>query len=135
MPHLNDRFIIYALYGDRLYVSQKKALLLIPFKEQNAHTFPLLFMSKRKRNALYKIRGRNCLCTSKYVNNKLSLIFNSWFIFLSSYHSYETSFATKGRLETPTITQQHIVMKPLLIWPQNHGIILSVINTFSPNKL
>ena len=103
MPRLNDRVIIHALYWDRIYVSQKKAILLIRFKEQNTHTFPVLLKSKN-RKFIYKIRVKNCLFTGKYVNNKFSPIFNSWLIFPSTSHNYETSFATQVQLEISTIT-------------------------------
>ena len=51
-----------------------------------------------------KIKIENCLFISKYVNNKLPPIFNSWFIFSSTCHNYETSFAAKGHLKIPTVT-------------------------------
>ena len=53
---------------------------------------------------LEKINVENSLFISKYVSNKLPSIFNSWFIFSSIYHNYETSFATKGHLKSPTDT-------------------------------
>ena len=51
-----------------------------------------------------KIKTKNSLFISKYVNNKLPPIFNSWFIFSSIYLNYETSFAAKGHLKSPTDT-------------------------------
>ena len=51
-----------------------------------------------------KIKIGNCLFISKYVNNKLHPIFNTWFIFSSTSHHYETSPATRGPLKIPTIT-------------------------------
>ena len=51
-----------------------------------------------------KINIENSLFISKYVSNKLPPIFNSWCILSSIYHNYETSFATKGHLKSPTDT-------------------------------
>ena len=88
---------------NRLFILQKKALRLIHFKERNAHTVPLFFRSKIMKLP-DKIKIENCLFISKYVNNKLPPIFNSWFIFSSTCHNYETSFAAKGHLKIPTVT-------------------------------
>ena len=72
---------------NRLFILQKKALRLIHFKERNAHSAPLFFKSKIvKLPNMIKIE--NCLFISKYVNNKLPPIFNSWFIFSSTFHNY-----------------------------------------------
>ena len=100
---------MYVLYGDRicainrLFILQKKALRLIHFKEHNAHTAPLFFKSKIVKLP-DKIKIENCLFIWKYVNNKLPPIFNNWFIFSSTFHNYETSFAAKGHLKIPTVT-------------------------------
>ena len=88
---------------NRLFILQKKALRLIHFKERNAHTVPLFFRSKIMKLP-DKIKIENCLFISKYVNNKLPPIFNSWFIFSSTFHNYETSFAAKVHLKIPTVT-------------------------------
>ena len=88
---------------NRLFILQKKALRLIHFKEGNAHTAPLFLKSKTVKLP-DKIKIENCFFISKYVNNKLPAIFNSWFIFSSSFHNFETSFAAKGHLKIPTVT-------------------------------
>ena len=82
---------------------QKKALTLINFKERTAHTAPLFFKSKIVKLP-DKIKIEHFLFISKYVNNKLPPIFNSWFIFFSTSHNYETSFTTKCGLKIPTDT-------------------------------
>ena len=51
-----------------------------------------------------RLKIENYLFISKYMNSKLPPICNSWFIFSSTYHNYETSFATKGRLKIPAVT-------------------------------
>ena len=109
---------------NQLFILQKKALRLIHFKERNAHTAPLFFKSKIVKLP-DKIKIENCLFISKYVKNKLTPIFNSWYIFSSICHNYETSLATKGYLKIPTvITTTYGNKEPLLAWPQKHGIIL-----------
>ena len=98
---------------------------MIHFKERNAHSASLFFKSKIVK-LLDKIKIENCLFISKYVNNKLPQIFNSWFIFSFTCHNYETLFAAKGQLKIPTIPTTNMVKEPLLVWPQKHGIILKV---------
>ena len=51
-----------------------------------------------------------------YVNNKLPPIFSSWFIFSSTCHNYETSFAVRGHLKIPTVTTTTYGKEPLLVW-------------------
>ena len=51
----------------------------------------------------YKFKIENCLTISKYVNNKLPSIFNSWFNFSSDCHHYETSFSAGGNLQVPSV--------------------------------
>ena len=72
---------------NRIFILQKKALRSIHFKEHNAHTAPLFFKSKIVKLP-DKIKIENCLFISNYVNNKLPAIFNSWFIFSSTFHNY-----------------------------------------------
>ena len=89
-------WVAYSLWGqnvctiNQLFILQKKELRLIHFKERNAHPD--------------KIKIENCLFLSKYVNNKLLPIFNSWFTFSSTCHNYESSFAAKVHLKIPTVT-------------------------------
>ena len=125
---------------NRLFILQKKALRLIHFNERDAHSAPLLFKSKivKRRD---KIKIENCLFISKYVNNKLPPIFNSWFIFSSTFHNYETSFAAKGHLKIPTVTtatygKGAFIGMVTKKWNNIQSQIKdSMINTFSPNKL
>ena len=79
---------------NRLFVLQKKALRLIRFKERNAHSATLFLKSKIVKLPA-KIKIENCLFISKYVKNKVPPIFNSWFMFSSTCHNYETSFQPK----------------------------------------
>ena len=79
-----------------LFILQKKALKLIHFKEHNAHT-TLLFQIKNNKTP-DKIKMENGLCISKYFNNKLLPIFNGCFVFFSTFHNYETSFAIKDTI-------------------------------------
>ena len=113
---------------------------MIHFKERNAHTAPLFFKSKIVKLP-DKIKIENCLFISKYVNNKLPPIFNSWFIFSSTSHNYEISFATKGPLKIPTDTtttygKGAFISMATKTWNNIQSQIEdSMINTFSPNKL
>ena len=125
---------------DRLFILQKKALRLIHFKERNAHSAPLFFKSKIVKLP-DKIKIENCLFISNYVNNKLPPIFNSWFIFSSTCHNYETSFAAKGHLKIPTVTtttygKRAFIGMATKAWDNTQSQIKDpMINTFSPNKL
>ena len=104
-----------------LFILQKKALRLIHFKEHNSHTNPFIFISKIVK-LLDKIKIENCLFIGKYVNNKLSPILNSWFIFFFTFHSYKTSFP-KGHLKIPTLTAKYakeaFIKKPFADVTQN----------------
>ena len=125
---------------NQLFILQKKALRLIHFKEHNAHSAPLFFKSKIVKLP-DKIKIENCLFISKYVNNKLPPIFNSWFIFSSTFHNYETSFAAKGHLKIPSVTkatygQGAFISMATKTWNNTQSQIKDpMINTFSPNKL
>ena len=88
-----------------------------------------------------KIKTENCLFISKYVNNKLPPIFNSWFIFFSTFHNYETSFAAKGHLKIPAVTtatygKGAFISMATKTWNNTQSQIKDpMINNFSPNKL
>ena len=78
---------------------------------------------------------------SIYVNNKLPPIFNSWFIFFSTFHNYETSFAAKGHLKiltvaTTTYGKGAFISMATKTWNNTQSQIKDpMLNTFSPNKL
>ena len=128
--------IICAQSINFLYFKRKR---LIHFKERNAHTAPLLFKSIVKLPNKTKIQ--NCLFISKYVNNKLHPIFNSWVIFSSTFHNYETSSAAKVHLKIPAVTtttygKGAFISMTTKTWNNTQSQIKDpVINTFSPNKL
>ena len=128
--------IICAQSIDFLYFKRKR---LIHFKERNAHTAPLFFKSIVKLPNKTKIQ--NCPFISKYVNNKLHPIFNSWFIFSSTFHNYETSSAAKGHLKNPTVTTTtygkgaFISMATKSRNNTQSQIKDPMLNTFSPRKL
>ena len=88
-----------------------------------------------------EIKIENCLFISKYVNNKLPLIFDSWFIFSSTSHNYETLFATKCHLKIPTDTtttygKEAFTSMDTKAWNNIQSQIKDpMVNTFSPNKL
>ena len=85
-----------------LYILQKNALRIINFKERNAHSSPLFHHSKIIKIA-DKVKIENCLFINKYTNNKLPSIFTNWFTFSSMSHNYQTSFASKGNLQIPSV--------------------------------
>ena len=125
---------------NRLFILQKKALRLIHFKERSAHSAPLFFKSKIVKLP-DKIKIENWLFISKYVNNKLPPIFNSWFIFSCTCHNYAISFAVKGHLKIPTVTtttygKRAFIGMATKAWDNTQSQIKDpMINTFSPNKL
>ena len=93
-------------WPSRLYILQKKALRVINFKERNAHSSPLFHHSKIVKIA-DKVKIENCLFVSKYTNNKLPSIFTNWFTFSSMSDIYQTSFASKGNLQIPTVQKTY----------------------------
>ena len=105
-----------------------------------AHSALLFFKSKIVK-LLNKIKIENCLFISKYVNKKLPPIFNSWFIFSSTCHNYETSFAAKGHLKIPTVTTSTygkgaFISMATETWNNTQSQIKDLMMyTFSPNKL
>ena len=110
MSYLSHIFIMHALYGYRMY-AQSIVFPHVKRKHQVWYTLKkviailILSSSNQKMVKLHdKIKIENWLFISKYVNNKLPPIFNSWFIFFSTSHNYETSFTTKCGLKIPTDT-------------------------------
>ena len=125
---------------NRLYILQKKALRIVNFKERNAHSSPLFQYSKIIEIA-DKVKIENCLFISKYINNKLPSIFTNLFTFSSISHNYETSFASKGNLQIPSVQTTSYAKNPFLctvvrtwndIQKEMKGVML---NTFSLAKL
>ena len=104
---------------------------------------PILLLSIKSKivNFHDKIKIENCLFISKYVNNKLPLIFNSWFIFSSTCHNYETSFVAKVYLKIPPVTtttygKGAFIIMATKTWNNTQSYIKDpMINTFSSNKL
>ena len=107
--YLNRTLTTLASYGDknistinRLYISQKKALRIINFKQRNAHSSPFFHYSKIiKIKAKVKIQHR--ILINKYTNNELSSIFTNWFTFSSMSHNFKTVFASKGNVQIPDV--------------------------------
>ena len=71
--------------------------------EREAYTATLFFKLKLVK-LTDKNEIKNSLFISKHVNNKLPPIFNSWFIFSSTSHNYDTPFSSKGHLYIPIVT-------------------------------
>ena len=125
---------------NHLYILQKKALRIINFKEHNAHSSPLFHYSKIIKVA-DKVKIENCLFINKYTNNKLLSIFTNWFTFSSMSHNYQTSFASKGSLQIPSVQttsygKNGFVYSVIRTWndiqKEMKGVML---NTFSLAKL
>ena len=123
-----------------LYILQKKALRIINFKERNAHSPPLFHYSKIIKVA-DKVKIENCLFINKYTKNKLPSIFTNWFTFSSMSHNYQTSLASKGSLQIPTVQttsygKNGFVYSVIRTWndiqKEMKGVML---NTFSLAKL
>ena len=118
-----------------LYILQKKARRVINFKERNAHSSPLFHHSKIVKIA-DKVKIENCLFMSKYTNNKLPSIFTNWFTFSSMSDIYQTSFASKGNLQIPTVQKTYgknaFVYMVIKTWNDIQKEMNAVIlNTFS----
>ena len=68
-------------------------------------------------------------------------MFNRWFIFSSTFHNYETSFAAKGHLKIPAVTtatygKGTFISMTKKTWNNTQSQIkYLMMNTFSPNKL
>ena len=115
------------------YFKKKKTLRLIHFKERNSPTDSLFFKSTMMKLP-DKSKLENCLFISKYVNNKLYSIFNSWFILSSTTHKYETSFPTKDFLKILTDTTTIYGKGAFISMVKKNGISQikdPMINTFS----
>ena len=76
----------------RIVILQKKAVRIINFQPKNSHTSPLF-----KQSSILKFQDKICL-ENKSLNNLLPSVFNTWFVFSSDQHSYETSSSTQGIL-------------------------------------
>ena len=113
---------------------------MINFKECNVHSSPLFHYSKVIKIA-NKVKTENCLFINKYTNNKLPSIFTNWFTFLSMSQNYQTSFASKGNLQIPSVQttsygKNAFVYKVIRTWndiqKEMEGVMLI---TFSLAKL
>ena len=100
---------------NHLYILQKRVLRIINFKECNTHSSPLFHYSKIIKIA-DKVKIENCLFINKYTNNKLPSIFTNWFTFSSMSHNYQTSFASKGNLQIPSVQTTSYGKMLLFIW-------------------
>ena len=63
----------------------------------------ILFLYSKIIKIADKVKIENCLFINKYTNNKLPSIFTNWFTFSSMSHNYQTSFASKGNLQIPSV--------------------------------
>ena len=133
------------MHINRLFILQEKALRLIHFKERKVHT-ALLFFKSKWWNFLIKLKLKIAFSSSnnklqQITNNKLTAIFNSWFIFSSNSHNYEISFATKGHLKILTVTtatygKEAFINMATKAWNNIQSQIKdSMRNTFFPNEL
>ena len=109
MHYLNSTLTMIASFGDKILAqltvstfSKKRHLKLSILIINNAHFSPLIHSSKIIKMA-DTVKIENCLFINKYTNKKLPLIFNNWFTFSSMSHNYQTSFASKGNLEIPSV--------------------------------
>ena len=122
--HINYACIIWGQNINtinRLYILQKKALRINNFKERNPHSSPLFHYSKIIKVA-DKVKIENCLFINKHTNNKLPSIFTNWFTFSSMSHNYQTSFASKGSLQIPSVQTTSY---------EKNGFAYSVIRTWN----
>ena len=135
MPYLSHIFIMHHYMGTEcLHNHSSLHSSTESIKERTQYPY---------RFSLFQITNGvgNCLLIGKYVNNKLPLIFHSWFAFSSTSHNYETSFATNFHLEIPTDTATTyskgvFISTASKTWNNIQSQIKDpMINTFSPIKL
>ena len=72
------------------------------FKKRNAYLSCLFHHSKTIKIA-DKVKSESCLFINKHTNNRLPSFFTNWFTFTSMCHNYQTSFASKGNLQIPSV--------------------------------
>ena len=136
MHYLNHTLTMFTLtmfasFGDKILAqlpvytfSKKNALRIINFRECNAHSSPLFHFSKIIKIAK-KVKIENCLFINKYTNNKLSSIFTNLFPFSSMSDNYQTSFASKGNLQIPSVQTTSY---------RKNAFVYTVIRTWNDNQ-
>ena len=131
MHYLNSTLTMIASFGDKILAqltvstfSKKRHLKLSILIINNAHFSPLIHSSKIIKMA-DKVKIENCLFINKYTNKKLPLIFNNWFTFSSMSHNYQTTFASKGNLEIPSVQTTSY----------GKNAFVHMLNTFSLTKI
>ena len=134
-----------ASFGDKILAlltissfSKKKALRII----KSVMLTPFLYFHYSKIIKIAdKVKIENCLFINKYTNNKLLSIFTNWLTFSSISHNYQTSFASKGNLQIPSVQttsygKNAFVYTVIRTWndiqKEMKGVML---NTFSLAKL
>ena len=131
MHYLNRTSTMLASFGDKILAqltvstfSKKRHLKLSILIINNAHFSPLIHSSKIIKMA-DKVKIENCLFINKYTNKKVPLIFNNWFTFSSMSHNYQTTFASKGNLEIPSVQTTSY----------GKNAFVHMLNTFSLTKI
>ena len=134
-----------ASFGDKILAlltissfSKKKALRII----KSVMLTPFLYFHYSKIIKIAdKVKIENCLFINKYTNNKLLSIFTNWFTFSSISHNYQTSFASKGNLQIPSVQttsygKNAFVYTVIRTWNDiQKGMKGVMLNTFSLAKL
>ena len=105
------------------YSPTKKALTVSNFKPRNYHT-SLLFKENAILKPMDKVNLESILFVSKCINYLLPPIFNDWFTFVSTQHTYQTSSLTKGINFKPpfkTISYSKYSVKSNIIQSRNNA--------------
>ena len=81
----------------RIIILQQKTVRIVNFEPRNSYTSPH-FKQSSILKLLDKICLENILFVTKSLNNLSPSVLNTWFVFSSDHHSYETSSPTQGHL-------------------------------------
>ena len=90
------------------------------YQPRSSHTSPLF-----RKAAILKFKDKinleNIVYISKSINNLLPSLFNSWFVFLSHTHKYNTSWSSNDKLQkysyrTNTCGNNLIIISAIESW-------------------
>ena len=124
----------------RIVILQKKAVRIINFQPKSSHTSPLF-----KQSSILKFQDKICLenilFVSKSLNNLSPSVFNTWFVFSTDQHSYETSSSTQGILiklfyKTNRYGKYSVTISAAELWNKiQKQLKNTLLKDLSPNKI
>ena len=123
----------------RIVILQKTAIRIINFQPRNSHT-SLLFKQSSILKFQDKICLENILFISKSLNNLSPSVFNTWSMFSSDQHSYETSSSKQGNLtklfyKTNKYGKYSLTVSAFEVWNKIQKQLKSILlKDLPPNK-